>query len=358
MEMIRGLVYVTDADKGIYRKRAGKGFYYVDSNKQKVKDEKVLSRIAGLKIPPMWADVWICTKPNGHLQATGKDQRNRKQYLYHEKWAQYRNTSKFKRMPEFARALPLIRAASLKDMNQRGWAKDKVLGLVVQFLNEAFIRIGNIYYKEQNETYGLTTLRRKHLHIEDNQLSFQYKAKSGKYRKIGIKNRKICKLVKECSELPGHEIFRYYDEGNKCWTCIDSHDVNEYLRKITGEQFSSKDFRTWGGTVLAIEKYEEAKTEIGENTRKSLVPTLIKKVAAALGNTVAICRAYYIHPAILAVVESDGLDAYKKGINKKYIKLKDALSADELVALNIIETFENNTSQKGKVIAVPKEAAA
>lgn len=356
--MISGLVYVTDVDKGIYRKRAGKGFYYIDDQREKIKDEKILIRIKNLKIPPMWEDVWICRKANGHLQATGKDQKNRKQYLYHEKWATYRNTSKFKRMPEFARALPLIRATSLKDMNSKGWAKDKVLGLVVQFLNEAFIRIGNVYYKEQNQTYGLTTLRRKHLHIEGNQLSFQYKAKSGKYRKISIKNRKICKLIEKCSELPGHEIFRYYDESDKCWSCIDSYDVNEYLRRITGERYSSKDFRTWGGTVLAIEKYEEAKREINENNRKSLVPTLIKKVAGELGNTVAICREYYIHPAILDVVEKGGLDEYKKGINRKYIKLKDSLSQDELIALNIIETFEGNTSEKGKIISVPKEVAA
>src|SRR5690606_14759879 len=243
-------------------------------------------------------------KANGHLQATGKDQKNRKQYLYHEKWANYRNTSKFKRMADFARALPQIRAISLKDMKRKGWEKDKVLGLVVQFLNEAFIRIGNIYYREQNQTYGLTTLRRKHLHIDDNQLSFQYKAKSGKYRKIGVKNRKICKLIEECSELPGHEIFRYYDEATKSWTCIDSHDVNDYLRRITGEQFSSKDFRTWGGTVLAVEKYEEAKEAISENPRKAFLPTLVKKVAEELGNTVAICREYYIHPAILDAAEN------------------------------------------------------
>ncbi len=356
--MISGLVYVTDADKGIYRKRAGKGFYYIDDNKKKIVDEKILSRIKSLRIPPMWNDVWICKKANGHLQATGKDQKNRKQYLYHEKWANYRNTSKFKRMPEFARALPQIRAISLKDMNRKGWEKDKVLGLVVQFLNEAFIRIGNIYYREQNQTYGLTTLRRKHLHIEDNQLSFQYKAKSGKYRKIGIKNRKICKLIEECSELPGHEIFRYYDEATKCWTCIDSHDVNDYLRRITGEQFSSKDFRTWGGTVLAVEKYEEAKMEIAENTRKTLVPTLIKKVAAELGNTVAICREYYIHPHILDTVENDRLGEYQKGINRKYPKLKDSLSNYELTALNIIETFEKNVTNNNKVVAMPKEVAA
>ncbi len=358
MEMISGLVYVTDADKGIYRKRAGKGFYYIDDQKEKIKDEKILARIAGLRIPPMWQDVWICKKANGHLQATGKDQKNRKQYLYHEKWAQYRNTSKFKRMPEFARALPLIRATSLKDMNRKTWEKDKVLGLVVQFLNEAFIRIGNIYYREQNQTYGLTTLRRKHLLVEDNQLSFQYKAKSGKYRKIGIKNRKICRLIKECAELPGHEIFRYYDEATKCWTCIDSHDVNDYLRRITGEQFSSKDFRTWGGTVLAVEKLEEAKNEIAENSRKALVPTLIKKVAAELGNTVAICREYYIHPAVLEAVEHETLEEFKKGVTRKYMKLKDALSDHELTALNVIDTFEKNVSAKGKVVAMPKVVAA
>lgn len=357
MEMVKGLVYVTDTDKGYFRKKAGKGFYYIDEKNEKITDGKILTRIKNLKIPPMWQEVWICSKANGHLQATGKDQRRRKQYLYHEKWAQHRNTNKFKRIPEFAKALPKIRNVSLQDMNSKGWAKDKVLGLVVQFLNEAFIRIGNIYYREQNQTYGLTTLRRKHLHIEGSNMSFQYKAKSGKYRNISIKNKKISRLIAQCSELPGYEIFRYYDEGEKSWNCIDSHDVNEYLRKITGEQFSSKDFRTWGGTVLAVEKYEEAKKEVLQNNRKSLVPTLIKMVSEKLGNTVAICREYYIHPAVLSAVENEKIDEYKKGINKKYAKFKDSLSVSELIALSIIETVEKETSRKGSIISVPKEVA-
>lgn len=337
MEMVKGLVYGSDEEPGYYRKRVGRGFVYLDEGKTKVVDEALIKRIKDLKIPPMWKEVWVCKKVNGHLQATGKDQRGRKQYLYHPKWSAYRNTSKFKRMAEFARALPAIRKTSLRDMSLQGWPKDKVLGLVVQLLNEAFIRIGNVFYKEQNQTYGLTTLRRKHLKVEGKSVSLQYKAKSGKYRKIGIENVRLRKLVTKCSALPGHEIFRYHDETDKKWYCIDSHDVNEYLHRITGEQFSSKDFRTWGGSVTAIEKLQEAKAEVRENGRKALVPTLVKKVAEKLGNTVSICREYYIHPAILNAVENESIPEFTKGLNKKYSKLKNELSQSELVALRIIE---------------------
>lgn len=356
MEMIEGLVYISDQEKGYTRKKIGRGFAYLDDKGEKITNENTLKRIHDLKIPPMWKDIWICKKAKGHLQVTGKDQKGRKQYLYHALWMKHRNEDKFRRMAEFARALPVIREASLKHMRKRGWPKDKVLGLVVQFLNDYFIRIGNIYYKEQNETYGLTTLRRKHLQIEGKDLCFHYKAKSGKYRKISIKNNQLSRLIKECSELPGHEIFRYQDEDKK-WYSVDSHDVNEYLRRITGAQFSSKDFRTWGGTVTAVEKYPDTRIEVSENSRKSLVPTLIKKVAEKLGNTVAICREYYIHPAVLDAVETEKLGAFEKGINRKYPQLKDRLSKEELVALNIIESYEKAVKIEGS-LSEPKEKAA
>lgn len=352
MEMIKGLIYGTDDVTGYCRKRIGRGFVYLDEHNHKIIEEVIVKRIKALKIPPMWKEVWISKNPNTHLQVTGKDEKGRKQYLYHAQWNLYRNESKFKRMGEFGRALPKIRQASLHDMNLSGWSKEKVLGLIIQLLNEAFIRIGNTYYKEQNETYGLTTLRRKHLKTEGKKVSFEYKAKSGKYRKIGIRNARLSKLIAQCAVLPGHEIFRFQQEDGK-WHNIDSHDVNEYLRKISGEQFSSKDFRTWGGSVTAIDKLEKAQEEVRASKRKSLTPTLIKMVAEKLGNTVAICREYYIHPAVLKAVEDNKIPEFSKGLNKKYARLKNDLSHNELVVLNIIESYtEGIRAKEGKKEAV------
>lgn len=333
------VIYGSEAHMGYFRRRMGKGFIYLDEHKNKVKDAAIIERIKGLKIPPMWNEVQISTEENTHLQATGKDQKGRKQYLYHPEWMTFRNACKFRRMTEFGLALPTIRKQSLADMQRKGWPKQKVLGLVVQILNEAFIRIGNVYYKEQNETYGLTTLRRKHLKIEGNKISFQYKAKSGKYRHIDIKNLRLRRLIKQCSELPGHEIFRYLDEEDKKWCSIDSHDVNEYLKAISGEQFSSKDFRTWGGSVTAIEKFEEAQEHALATNKKSIIPTLIKMVAQKLGNTVAICRDYYIHPAVLEAIESGALSKYSKELQSTPAQTVE-LSPNERIALNIIAAYE------------------
>lgn len=339
MKTTTTVIYGSEAHMGYFRRRIGKGFIYLDGSKSKITDAAIIERIKALKIPPMWTEVRISTKGNTHLQATGKDQKGRKQYLYHPEWMAFRNQCKFKRMTEFGRALPAIRKHSLADIQRKGWPKEKVLGLVVQILNEAFIRIGNAYYKVQNETYGLTTLRRKHLKIEGNKISFQYKAKSGKYRNIDIKNLRLRRLVKKCSELPGHEIFRYLNDEEKKWCSIDSHDVNEYLKSISGEQFSSKDFRTWGGSVTAIEKFEEAKEHAIATNKKSIIPTLIKMVAQKLGNTVAICRDYYIHPAIIEAIESGALSKHRSGVQSAPSQPGE-LSLNERIALKIIASYE------------------
>ena len=338
MKEISTVIYGSYAHMGYFRRRMGKGFIYMDQHKKKITDATIIERIESLKIPPMWGEVQISTDENTHLQATGKDQKGRKQYLYHPEWMTFRNACKFRRMTEFGNALPTIRKQSLADMQLKGWPKKKILGLVVQILNEALIRIGNAYYKVQNETYGLTTLRRKHVKIEGRKISFQYKAKSGKYRNIDIKNLRLRRLIKQCSELPGHEIFRYLDEDKK-WCSIDSHDVNEYLKAISGEHFSSKDFRTWGGSVTAIEKFEEAKEHAMATNKKSIIPTLIKMVAQKLGNTVAICRDYYIHPAVLEAIESGALSKYSKELYADSTHKKD-LSPHERIALKIIASCE------------------
>lgn len=293
--------YVSETCEGFYRVRRGRGFVYFDPGHQRVDDPLLLERFRQLRIPPNWKKVWICTDPDGHIQAKGFDQKNRKQYIYHEEWKRLRNFAKFDRMVEFGRHLPEIRRRAYQDTLQPGWPKEKVLGLIVLTLNEVYIRIGNKLYRDENETFGLTTMRRKHLHFEGAKIMFEYKAKSGKYRKINIRNRRLAKMIRECSQLPGYEVFRYRENGSTI--PVDSADVNLYLKQISGQEFTSKDFRTWGGTTLAIQKFPEALAMALENKRLKLTSTLVKLVANELGNTQSICREYYIHPKVMQAVE-------------------------------------------------------
>ncbi len=335
-EIPKELVYLTDDQPGYKRVKKGKGFCYYDKDGQKVESEKVLQRIQELGIPPIWKEVWIAQKANGHLQATGIDPKNRKQYLYHPLWNRFRNETKFSRMKEFGYALPSIRRITSEHISERGWPKEKVMALIIQMMDEHHIRIGNVYYKEHNETFGLTTLRRKHFEFARGVGHLEFKAKSGKYRKIDIHNGQLAKLIKKCSELPGYEIFKYKDADGKYHT-IDSQDVNQYLKEISGEDFTCKDFRTWGGTKLAVDKYSEALSEAEENKRLNLCTTLIKKVSQQLGNTVSVCREYYIHPKVLQVLMDGKLERYKnrklKYLTPAEIKLLDD---SEIAVLNII----------------------
>ena len=333
----KGLTYTSDDDVGYTRVRRGRGFSYLDEEGNRVTDMEELDRIKALGIPPIWTDVWIAQDKSGHLQSTGFDPKKRKQYLYHVRWNQYRNEAKFRKMTEFGFALPDIRQTTLNDLSQQGWPKRKVLALVIQMLDEHHIRIGNEYYRQQNETFGLTTMRRKHLDFEKGVGHLEYKAKSGKYRKIDIEQGKLAKLVKECADLPGYEIFKYKGEDKK-YHHINSHDVNEYLQAISQEEFTCKDFRTWGGTTIAIDKYEEAQQAVAENTRLNLETTIIKLVAKELGNTVSICRDYYIHPQVLKVLVDGDKERYEhrklKGLPRNKIKL---LRDSEVTALNIMQ---------------------
>ncbi len=247
-----------------------------------------------------------------------------------------RNEAKFAKMKEFGFALPSIRRITSEHIKKKGWPKDKVLALVIQMLDEHHIRIGNKFYKEQNETFGLTTLRRKHFEFEQGTGHLSYKAKSGKYRKIDIHNGQLARLVKKCSELPGYEIFKYKNGSNSYHT-VNSHDVNEYLQEIAGEAFTCKDFRTWGGTQLALDKYGEALEAVAQNKRLNLETAVIKLVAESLGNTVSICRDYYIHPRVMEVLAEGNVKSYMKrkikGLPAKDVKL---LSDSEVIVLNII----------------------
>lgn len=297
------LIYTSDAQPGFFRKKWGKGFRYLTDKNEMLNCEKSLKRIKGLVIPPIWNEVWICKKDNGHLQSTGRDGRKRKQYLYHPEWTAYRQSEKFSRMLEFSEALPTMRKKVSANLKNKKWDREKVISLAIKIMDEHKIRIGNQQYADQNGTYGLTTLRRKHLDTDAKELTFSYKAKSNKYRTVPIKNPHLVKLIKQCSELPGYEVLTYKDKSGHSQS-IDSSDVNEYIQQIMGESFSSKDFRTWRGTSMAVDLYEEALKIVEENPRKKIEPTLVKMVAKALGNTMSVCRKYYIHPHILEQVKN------------------------------------------------------
>jgi len=306
-----GLVYVSDEDRGIRRERKGDTFAYFKANGDKLTDEATLERIRKLAIPPAYTDVWICPRANGHLQATGRDARGRKQYRYHPEFRALRESTKYEHMLEFARALPALRAALAKHMALRGLPREKVLATVVHLLETTLIRVGNDDYARDNKSYGLTTLRNPHVKVEGAQLRFQFKGKSGKTWRLQVQDRRIARIIRACQELPGQRLFQYRD-GEELRE-VTSADVNAYLREITGRDVTAKDFRTWGGTVmaaLALREFEAAGTQA---TQKKNLKAAIESVASRLGNTPTICRKCYIHPEVLnAYVEGTLVLAVKE----------------------------------------------
>ena len=332
------LTYVSSDDHGYHRKGRGKGFEYFDHTGRNVSAKAELQRIAALRIPPAWRNVWICQNPDGHLQATGMDARGRKQYLYHAEWNRRSQLSKFDRMANFAKALPEIRKKIEHDLRKPGWPREKVISLVISILDQTAIRIGNKMYEQENGTFGLTTLKRKHMKIDGNTIAFQFKAKGGIFWNTQIKGRKLSRLVRECSELPGQEVFQYLDSEGKPQP-VYSQDVNGYLQEITGGDFTAKDFRTWGGTVGAIELFPEAIAELESSPKRNLTTCLVRKVANKLGNTVAVCKSYYIHPNILSLSEQKDarLEDLFKNSSAKYHDLQPTLTPAEITALYLIE---------------------
>ncbi|MEX2594893.1 MAG: DNA topoisomerase IB [Anditalea sp.] len=330
------LNYTNQEKPGILRKKCGKGFIYQFPNGKIVTAKQTLSRIEELVIPPMWENVWITKDPKGHIQVTGIDLKGRKQYIYHRHWVDYRQNSKYQRLRFFGQALPAIRARASKDLQLSGWPRNKMLALMVMILDELFIRIGNVCYAKNNGTYGLSTLRRKHVHLNEGMATFEYKAKSGKFRKVILEDEELVPLIKECMDLPGHEIFRYYDEETKCYCNLLSEDVNSYLREITGAEFSAKDFRTWAGSVLTVSFKEEAEKVLEANPRKKLENILVNLVAEKLGNTVSICKTYYIHPTILAAVEAKDLAVESKKAAIRFKHLKRGLEPEEILTLHLL----------------------
>jgi DNA topoisomerase-1 len=292
-----GLRYVTDASPGIRRKRSGKGFRYVGADGRSVRDAATLARIRALAIPPAYTDVWICPTPNGHIQATGRDARGRKQYRYHPRWREVRDETKFGRMLAFSEVLPAIRRRVERDLALPGLPRAKVLATVVRLLECTGIRVGNDEYARTNDSFGLTTLRNRHVEVSGSTISFDFQGKSGKNHNVELSDRRLARIVRRCQALPGESLFQYVDETGGQQT-IDSGDVNDYLREITGQEFTAKDFRTWAGTVLAVAALRELGPAGTERAAKSAIVKAIDRVAGQLNNTRAVCRKYYVHPTV------------------------------------------------------------
>jgi len=294
-----GLRYVSGDQPGISRKRTSKGFRYVDAGGKPVRDPDTLARIRALAIPPAWEQVWICPHANGHLQATGRDARGRKQYRYHSRWRSVRDEVKYERMLAFGRALPAIRAAVDAALSLPGLPREKVLATVVHLLQVTKMRIGNEEYARENQSFGLTTLRNRHVRIDGSAVAFHFRGKSGIVHKLTVSDRRLARIIQRARELPGQELFQYIGDDGATHS-IDSADVNDYLRAVSGEDYTAKDFRTWHGTVLAALALKEFGKFDSETQAKKNIVRAIETVAQQLGNTPSICRKCYIHPAILA----------------------------------------------------------
>ena len=302
---VAGLCYVTDADPGITRTRSGRGFAYFDTSGDRIRNRRDIRRFRSLGIPPAWTDVWICPDPSGHIQATGRDDKGRKQYRYHPRWREVRDEAKYERMVAFGHALPAIRECVAKDLTRSGLPRQKVLATVVRLLEATLIRVGNEEYARTNRSFGLTTMRNRHVDVSGTQLRFSFRGKSGRRHSVSITDRRLAGIVKRCQELPGQELFEFVDD-NGTVEKIDSDDVNKYLRGITGENFTAKDFRTWSGTVLAAVALRDFGRSAKQTQARRNAAKAIEQVAERLGNTPTICRRSYVHPAVI--------EAYMDGI--------------------------------------------
>jgi DNA topoisomerase-1 len=332
-----GLVYVSDEDRGIRRERKGEAFEYFKPRGERIKDEATLERVRKLAIPPAWTEVWICTRANGHLQATGRDARGRKQYRYHPQFREVRETTKYEHMLEFAKAVPGIRARLAEHMGRRGLPRDKVLATVVHLLETTLIRVGNDDYARDNKSYGLTTLRNPHVTVAGSELRFQFKGKSGKTWRLQVKDRRIAKIVRACQDLPGQRLFQYRDEEGEVRE-VTSADVNAYLKEITGRDVTAKDFRTWAGTVMAALALQEFEAFDSQATQKRNIRQAIERVAARLGNTPTICRKCYVHPEVInAYVEGNLLLAIKGEVEQELREDIATLKPEESAVLAMLE---------------------
>ena len=348
-----GLRHVSDEAPGIARERSGKFFRYRNPGGKLVRDAETLRRIKSLVIPPAWTDVWICSDANGHLQATGRDDRRRKQFRYHPRWREIRDETKYARMVAFARALPKIRRRVKKDMALPGMPRNKVLATVVRLLEISLIRVGNDEYARENDSFGLTTMRNRHVDVHGAELRFHFRGKAGKWHDVDIRDRRIAKIVERCQDLPGQELFQFVDDdGGR--RDVRSEDVNEYLREISEQDFSAKDFRTWAGTVLAAVALREFAGFESQTQAKKNIVAAIETVAGKLGNTPAVCKKCYIHPHVLdSYLEGTLLEALERRSGSKTIR---GLPADEAAVLGLLQ--RRLTIEKKLERSIKKETAA
>jgi DNA topoisomerase-1 len=334
-----GLRYVSDTSPGIRRQRRGRGFTYLGIDGRVIRDPVERQRIEALAIPPAWTDVWISPLPYGHLQATGRDAKGRKQYRYHPLWSETRGQTKYDRMLLFAEALPLIRQQVERDLALPGLPRQKVLATVVRLLEITFIRVGNKEYARANGSFGLTTMRDQHVKISGSSVQFQFRGKSGQEHCIDLKDRRLARIVKQCRDIPGYELFQYFDENGQRQT-IDSGDVNAYLREITQQDFTAKDFRTWGGTIRAAITLNEAGRGESESETKKNIVQAIKEVAHCLGNKPATCRKYYVHPAVLETyLAGTLLDKLRQELERAAAEPSNGLNCQETALMAILREY-------------------
>jgi DNA topoisomerase-1 len=336
-----GLRYVSDQAPGIRRIGTGKTFRYIGTQGRALHDRETLSRIRSLAIPPAWTDVWICPHADGHLQAVGRDARKRKQYRYHARWREVRDETKFDRMAAFGKVLPKIRRRVKRDLAKSGFNREKVLATIVRLLETTLIRVGNEEYTRHNNSFGLTTLRNRHVDISGAKVHFYFRGKSGVKHAISIEDNHLARIVRHLRELPGYELFQYIDDdGNK--RSIGSTDVNDYLREITGEEFTSKDFRTWAATVLALEALCKCPSFTSQRQAKKNVVKVVEKVAQRLGNTAAVCKKCYIHPSVFdAYMAGTALSPGEKALQtflKKWTRRKPKLSLEQALVKSVRQT--------------------
>ncbi|HUQ73588.1 MAG TPA: DNA topoisomerase IB [Burkholderiales bacterium] len=331
-----GLRYVTDGIDGIRRQRSGKGWLYFKPGGVRIKDSRETQRLNSLAIPPAWTDVWICPDPDGHIQATARDARGRKQYRYHAQYREARDRSKFRRMLEFSEVLPRLRERMERDLRSTDLGRRQILAAVVQLLDRTLIRVGNDEYARENRSYGLTTLRRRHLQIEGSMLRFAFRGKSGVEHSIAIADPRLARIIQRCRDLPGQELFQYLDAAGKRHL-VSSDDVNDYLRDLAGREITAKDFRTWGGTMLAAVELRRLGPAASRREADRNVIAMIDAVAERLGNTRAVCRKYYVHPALIHAYLMGETVPQPAPVRRSRRKRGAALRRDEVLVLQFLQ---------------------
>lgn len=331
-----GLHYSSDEDAGFTRRRQGDHFAFFNTKGARIREDEAIQRIRKLAIPPAYRDVWICADAKGHLQATGRDDRGRKQYRYHPFWRQQRDETKFGHMLKFGKALPKIRRRVRRDLGRPGLPREKILATVVRLLETTVIRVGNDEYARENHSYGLTTMRNRHVEVKRGDITFSFRGKSGKHHQIELHDPRLAKIIRACQEMPGQVLFSWQEAGET--RHIGSQDVNDYLREITGSDFTAKDFRTWIGTVLAATAFQEFKGVVSDRQARRNVNLVIESVAKILGNTPAVCRKAYVHPEIIqSYFEGETIEALRQRVSDDLRKSLTKLKPVEAAVLALLQ---------------------